>query len=351
MRGGAARRHPLNQRGAPQAPPVLCGEFLDPPDQVVPLERLRDAVGSPQLAHPVRLLGVEMRGDHQHRDLRSRVPELLENLEPGHFRHHRVEQDHVRLPRSGFLQAVERLESIGRGDHVVALHLQTPLEHQQNCLGVVCDQEARHWAAFASTLPPERLRDGRPSLAIGNTNLKVAPFPGTELAEIAPPWSSTSDFAIASPSPVPPTACVSPLWARQKRSKTWSSSSLPSPGPLSETANSISSPTCLAARRTWAPSCAYLFALLSRLASTWPIRSESASTSGMSFSTLTVSPWSFSSKWGRICRPIRCASLRTGVGSGSMRSLPASLRARSRRSLIMFWSWLALSAITSAASY
>ena len=34
-----------------------------------------------------------------------------------------------------------------------------------------------------------------------------------------------------------------------------------------------------------------------------------------------------------------------------MRSLPASLRARSSRSLIIFWSWAELSAITSAASY
>ena len=94
--------------------------------------------------------------------------------------------------------------------------------------------------------PAAVARDSRrdaPSLAIGNTKRKVAPLPASELAEIAPPCSSTSDFAIARPRPVPPTAWVSPLWARQKRSKTWSSSSGSRPGPLSETVNSICLPT------------------------------------------------------------------------------------------------------------
>ena len=81
------------------------------------------------------------------------------------------------------------------------------------------------------------------------------------------------------------------------------------------------------------------------------MRSASASTSGRSFSTLTVKRWSLllEVRAHLPADPLRPAG-RTEVGFGSMRSLPASLRARSRRSLIIFWSCAELSAITSAAS-
>src|SRR5262249_59914607 len=103
-----------------------------------------------------------------------------------------------------------------------------PPEHQQDGLRVVGYEQACHPRAFAFVLSAAGVlefpfRGGRPSRAIGSTKLKVAPSPGLELAEIEPPWTSTSDLAMARPRPVPPTSCVSPLSARQKRSNTWSS--------------------------------------------------------------------------------------------------------------------------------
>src|SRR5262249_16153070 len=267
---------------------AVARELLDLADQVLPLEGLRDGVRGAERAHPVGLRGVEVRGDHQHRDLGARLPEFLEHLRPRHVGHHRVEQDDVRLLGAGIAQALERLKAVGRRDHVVALHLQPSLEHEQHRLGVVGDEQARQVGAPAVVLLAESVRVLWPSLAIGSTKRKVAPSPWVEFAEIAPPWRSTSALAIPSPSPVPPTSSVSPPRALQKRAKTVSSSSSPRPGPLSETAYSISSPTRVAASFTSAPSCAYLFALVRRFASTCAIRSASASTSGRSFSTLTV---------------------------------------------------------------
>ena len=98
---------------------------------------------------------------------------------------------------------LQGLDSVGRGDDLVALHLQPPLEHEQDGLGVVRDQQAGHPAAPAFALPAGAFGFGRPSLAIGSTKRKVAPSPGDEFAEIAPPCSSTSDLAIARPRPVP----------------------------------------------------------------------------------------------------------------------------------------------------
>ena len=127
---GAARRHPFH-RG---------GELLDLRDQVLPLERLRDAVGGAERAHPIGLLRVEVGRDHHDRHLRSLAPDLLEYLGPRHVRHHRVEQDDVGLLGSELAQALQGLDAVGGGDDVVALHLQPALEHEEHGLGVVRDQ-------------------------------------------------------------------------------------------------------------------------------------------------------------------------------------------------------------------
>src|SRR5207342_1708074 len=174
------------------------------------------------------------------------------------------EQDHIRLIRPELPQPVECLDPVGGGDDLVALHLQATLEHEEDGLRIVGDEQAGQPAAPAFVLPGGAVGCGRPSLAIGSTKRKVAPSPGDEFAESGPPCSSTSDLAIASPRPVPPTDCDSLLSARQKRSKTWSSWSASRPGPLSETANSTSSPALVAASWTSEPSGAYLFAFVSR---------------------------------------------------------------------------------------
>src|SRR5262245_10956468 len=345
-------------RAASVAAQAIClRELLDPRDQIVPLEGLGDhPVGAHRL-HALGLLRVEVGRDDQDGDLAARCPQLLQGVDTGHVRHHGVEQDQVRLRvavlLAHLLGRIDHLDPVGRGPDLVSLRLQPALQQQQHGLGVVGDQEpghARDLAAAAAPLPELSVLGGLPSLAIGSTNLKVAPLPGFDVAEMAPPCNSTKLLAIARPSPVPPTAWVSPLWARQKRSKTCSSSSGSRPGPLSVTPNSTWRPTLPAVSRTLAPSGAYSLALVSRFESTCPIRSGSACTSGRSFSTLTVSLCFFSSNSGRIWRPMRWASGRTGVGSGSTWSLPASLRARSSRSLIIFCSCPALSAMISAAS-
>src|SRR5207253_3183959 len=65
----------------------------------------------------------------------------------------------------------------------------------------------------------------------GSRTTKVAPFPGALCSWISPPWRATSEWAMASPSPVPwPTAFVV-----KKGSKTRSHSSGAMPGPLSLT--------------------------------------------------------------------------------------------------------------------
>jgi hypothetical protein len=79
-------------------------------------------------------------GDHHDRHLGSLPPKLLEHLGAGHVGHHRVEQDDVRLLGGELLEPLECLEAVGRGDDLVALHLQPALEHEQHCLGVVGDE-------------------------------------------------------------------------------------------------------------------------------------------------------------------------------------------------------------------
>ena len=119
--------------------------------------------------------------------------------------HHRVEQDQVRLTRRARARrALEHLDGRrSRSDHLVAVHLEPALEHQQHRLGIVGDQELGHERTPCRAGLRPRCRAGfgpagRPSLAIGSTKRKVAPSPGWSSAEIAPPCSSTSDLAIAS---------------------------------------------------------------------------------------------------------------------------------------------------------
>ena len=103
--------------------------------------------------------------------------------------------------------------AVGGGLDLVPLHLQPGPHQQQDRLRVVGDQDAGHHGASAPS----------GGAASGQAKLKVEPSPGVDSAAIVPPCSSTSDFEIARPSPVPPTRWVMPASPRVKRSKMCSS--------------------------------------------------------------------------------------------------------------------------------
>ncbi len=165
-----------------------------------------------------------------------------------------------------------------------------------------------------------------------------------------PPCSSTSDFEIASPRPVPPTRWVRPASPRVKRSKMCSSWLSGIPGPSSVTATSTSASTTRAVTSIVAPSGEYSCALVRKFTSIWRIRSPSTSTSGRPGSIRWVSVWRAPSVCARIVRTASSISGASSVGRGVIPRRPASLRARSSRSLSRRTRWRQLSRMISTVS-
>ena len=178
----------------------------------------------------------------------------------------------------------------------------------------------------------------------------MEPTPTADSTASVPPCSSTSDFEIARPRPVPPTRWVRPASPRTKRSKMCSSWSSGIPGPLSVTAISTSAPTTRAVTSIDAPSGEYSCALVSKFTSTWRIRSASTSIRGRPGSIWALSVWLELSVWARMVRTASSTSGATSVGAGVTARRPASLRARSSRSLSRRTRWRQLSRMTATVS-
>ena len=94
----------------------------------------------------------------------------------------------------------------------------------------------------------------------------------------------------------------------------------------------------------------YSCALVIRLTRTWRIRSGSTATAGSPSPTSSSSSWPFASVWLRIVRTASATSVAGSVGTGLIVSRPASLRARSSRSLRRRTRWRVLSRMISTVS-
>ena len=230
-------------------------------------------------------------------------------------------------------KAVEHLDPVRRGDDFVALHL------RPRCIisRIVSESSAMSRASSGrpSSLDSGWLSgDGRPSVR-GGTKRKVAPRPGSEwprstAVEVDQGLRDRQSEAGAAD------ALRDTTSPRQKRSKTWSSFVAQLPGRCRD------GEFDRGPRRGARPPASRAFrAVLVRVGQQvdeyLADSIRSASTSGRSFSTLTVSRWFFPrSLASHRPPPIRWASGRTDGRLRLDRSLPASLRARSSRSLIIF---------------
>ena len=140
------------------------------------------------------------------------------------------------------------------------------------------------------------------------------PPPGVAPASIVPPCASTSRFAIARPSPVPPRSAD-----RTNRSNTYGSRSAEMPGPVSSTVNRAPLvPSAAIVTVTRPPSGVYRAAFASRLLKISASRTGSAS-------IVAGAPWS-------------TTSIVTPASSASARSAFAASSAAPRGSTVSRWS-------------
>src|SRR5262249_26614169 len=120
------------------------------------------------------------------RDARQRGVVLLREAErPAiHHRHHHVEQDQTRRWGAG-PQPLECDGAVLGADRRKIVVGQDLLERLANVGVVVDDQHAATRCSGHGWL-----------LALGNRTANVAPWPGSLVAEIVPPWASTMPFVM-----------------------------------------------------------------------------------------------------------------------------------------------------------
>ncbi len=173
---------------------------------------------------------------------------------------------------------------------------------------------------------------------------KRAP-PSTRLAApIRPPWRSTIQAAMARPRPVPPMGASS---ARQKRSKTCDRSSGRMPGPVSSTARTAASPSARTRTVTEPPGGVWATALSTRIVTSCRRRSGSPSTTAGSGSATRATPRSAASDVSGPAASTATSARSTGTCSSSI--VPASVRARRRRSSTRAARWVVSASMSSRA--
>src|SRR5581483_4735758 len=158
---------------------------------------------------------------------------------------------------------------------------------------------------------------------------KVAPAPGSDSAQMRPPWRATMRCAMARPTPVPgKSSARCSLWNTPKSRSAYFMSK---PAPLSRTKYTRSGPSRRApiSTRASARLLLYLNALLTRFTHTWRMSAASARASGSSPITTSVecpcaahsaSTWRTSAAMSTLCfasgwRPRRDISSRSSMSA------------------------------------
>src|SRR5882762_6969547 len=202
---------------------------LDPRDELARGERLREVIVRTETESFDLVLFETARGQDDDRQI-CLLAHLLEDREPvplgkGEIEHHKVGPlgvDHR-----------ERLIAIGgldRGQVLTRVGERAP--HERAYVGLVVDDEY--------------LQD-----TSGSTVTNAEPPPGFSSYSRVPPWSVTSDRAIASPRPEP--GVPSAFWPRKNLSKIRCRSSVAIPGPWSRTSMRSASPRRWATTRIGVP--------------------------------------------------------------------------------------------------
>ena len=221
------RRHQAQRQGDPprdrqELTLALAVSSAIAAEQPVEVDRLGHVAADLEVGGGVGVARVLVGADDQGRGVDAGGAQLAQGVDAGLARHHRVEQQQVgsrrrRRRRSARSPPGRRRRSRPRSRPAPAA----------SASAAGSSPSRRRPGRVAISSPPRspglgRGRAAAPA-AIGRRTLKVEPRPTVESAAIVPPCSSTSDFEIARPRPVPPTRWVSPASPRTKRSKMCSS--------------------------------------------------------------------------------------------------------------------------------
>src|SRR5438034_4990760 len=213
------------------SPPSVLGQQLADQRQQVPravrlgqVRRGASGHGTPVVA-PQR----ERRHDHDRNIRRAGIgPEPAGGVEPRQLRQLDIHEDEVgqlALRHGDPLLAIRRLQQpVGRPAQQLPDDLPVVL--------VVLDVEHR---PLVHPRPPSACR--------GTVKKKVDPLPSSLSTQMRPPCSSTRRFVMLSPSPVPPSSRVIAASTWRNSAKTFSTSSLGMPIPVSLTRYTSDSPS------------------------------------------------------------------------------------------------------------
>ena len=158
---------------------------MDPRDEDVEIERLRQVVVSARGKPAEHVLWRASRGEHQHRDELAALPQLGRHGKAVDPRQHDVEHDSVdrRLLRQSGERGLARLHDLGE----MALRLEVEPQPIGQVPFVLHDQNPAHTSG-----------------AIGSESVNVLPWPGPPLsATTRPPCLRATERTMNSPSPVP----------------------------------------------------------------------------------------------------------------------------------------------------
>jgi hypothetical protein len=150
------------------------------------LERLGDVVES-ALAHRLdRAFDRRECGDHHHHLLGVLAPDLAQRLLAAHPGQHQVEEHEI-----DFL-ALEDLESL-----LAALRV-------ERMMAVAAEQRGEDVLEDFLVVDDQDVHGAQGARCLGSSTVNSAPPRGSFSARRLPPWRSTIDWLMASPSPVPP---------------------------------------------------------------------------------------------------------------------------------------------------
>src|SRR2546427_3738277 len=306
-------------------PSVLRKKLADQRQQVARAVRLGQ-VGRGARVHGALAVTAQRkrRHDHERNVRRARIgAQPARGVEPRQLGELDVHEDEI-----GQL-------TLRHGDPLLAVHrLQEPvrrpaqqLPHDFPVVLVVLDVE---YPPVAHARPPSACR--------GTVKKKVDPLPSSLSTQIRPPCISTSRFVMLSPSPVPPYSRVIAASTWRNSAKTFSTSSLGIPIPVSATRYTSHSPSSRTSMST-RPRRADVSALPARFMRHWVIRVPSPWASGVSGDTVAVNASPFSRASERREAWTTTPTSPTEYSPPASSSRPASIFDRSSTSLMRRSRW------------